>query len=145
LLTLENQTMQRTFKQNKILHMLITKVGMPEDAKKEMIISFTNGRTENSAAMNYYECQAMIDRLNELFKDEADKKRKKVISNLIQAGFITPQGKADMPRINAWCMNQAFKKDLNGHSMVELSKLIFAAEKVKAHSLGKIGKERANG
>jgi hypothetical protein len=137
--------MQRTQKQNKILHMLISKIGMPEDAKREMIISFTNGRTANSSEMNYHECQSMINTIKSIFQDEADKKRKKVISNLLQAGFTTPEGKADMHRINAWCRNQAFKKDLNGHSMLELSKLIYAAEKVKAHSLGKIGKERNNG
>lgn len=136
--------MQRSQKQNKILHMLISKIGMPEDLKREMIISFTNGRTANSSDMNYHECQQMINKLKSLFQDEADKKRKKVISNLIQAGFIK-DGKADMHRINAWCQKQAFKKDLNGHSMIELSKLIYAAEKVKAHALSKIGKERDNG
>lgn len=131
--------MQRNQQQNRALHLLITQAGLDADTKAEMVLSYTEGCTCSSAEMTLQECNELIRSLRKMIPDVLDKKRKRVIANLAEAGFVK-NGKPDMMGINRWVLQQAFKKRLNDHNSEELSKLIYASEQVLKHFLNKIRK-----
>jgi hypothetical protein len=128
----------RTPQQNSILHAMLSQLGMDAEAKADLVLSHTNNRTSHSSEMSVEECDLLIHSLQLLRngKDRhLDKKRKRVISHLIEAGYTTPDGKADMTRIYAWVKLQKHKKQLNDHSSAELSQLIHAAAAVRDYKL----------
>jgi hypothetical protein len=129
----------RTESQNKALHLLLGKVGIDQDTKADMVFNYTDGRTMHSAEMTCMECDALIRALRKMIPDIMDKKRKRVIANMAEAGFIR-NGKPDMFAINEWVLKQGLKKPLNDHSSAELSKLIYASDQVRIHFLNKIRK-----
>jgi hypothetical protein len=133
---------KRDNKQNSILHSLISRLGWSADDKAETVLQYTAQRTRHSSKMSYIECAEMISALESLTRadDEAkNKKRRRVISHLREAGY-TKDGKADMPGIYTWCRTQKHKKPLNNLTSHQLSELIHAAEKVKAHYLKQVSK-----
>lgn len=129
--------MTRTNEQNRALHSLITKAGFDADMKADIVFNYTDGRTRSSADLTYSECNELIKFLGRIIPDVLDKKRKRVIACLAEAGFVI-KGKPDMMAINKWVIQQKFKKPLNDHNSNELSALIYAAEQVKGHFLSKI-------
>jgi len=137
----------RTQEQNIKLHTFLAKLEVKKEEKVKMVNHYTAGRTDTSAELLTHECEAMISELkNRLQLKEAveDKKRKRVISHLIEAGFVHPEtGKADMHRIYKWAYHQKHKKRLNDLTSPELSQLIVAAEKVKNHHLKKLQESRS--
>ncbi len=64
-----------------------------------------------------------------------DRMRKKIISYAYQMQWVTQEGKADMPRLNNWCVKYGmFHKPLNDHNMPELVQLVTQVEKLyKSH------------
>lgn len=127
---------QRTLKQNKELHALIGQLGFDDDMKAVLINTYTHGRTMHSSNMSVMECQELINYLHNKVKEkefEKDKMRKRVISHMKEAGYTLPDGRADMPAIQAWVQRQKYKKQLNKHTKKELSDLIYAADKVRQH------------
>lgn len=124
--------MLRTKEQNKQLHLLLGNLGLM-DSKAWLVSEYTNGRTERSSEMSVGEAAELIKALN----DAGDRKRKRVISHLAEAGYVK-NGRPDMEAINKWVLQQKFKKPLNAHSDSELSSLIYAASKVKDHFLKKV-------
>lgn len=131
--------MQRTKEQNTRLHALLAQLGMDSDDKEEMVSEYTNYRTQRSSEMTHLECGQLIHSLELVQRAQdhhLDKKRKRVISHLIEAGY-TKDGRADMPAIHAWVEKQKHKKHLNKHTSPELSQLIHAAAAVKNHKLEK--------
>lgn len=120
----------RTQVHNRQLHAILNKQGIDAEAKAELVLDFTNGRTHRSSQMTDEECLNLIRSLNAPVRDELDKKRKRVISHLKGAGYILGDGRADMTAINQWVQKQKFKKPLNKHTSSELSTLIYAAEQV---------------
>lgn len=136
--------MKRTITQNNRLHALLHQLGIDLDTKEVLIDQFTNGRTVRSSEMTRNECQALIKELEVRVGSEADrdKKRKRVIAQLAEAGYITKDARPDMPRIYEWVRRQKHKKHLNAHTSDELSGLIYAAEQVKNHYLQQHQKQR---
>lgn len=129
----------RNPKQNSIFHMLITELGIDAEAKAEMVYDYTDGRTSSSSEMSEHEMQILINFLKVQKHTDtniADRKRKRVISQMIQAGYVN-NGKADMKAIESWGL-KVFKKPFNSLSIKELSKVITAAENVKKHYLSKL-------
>lgn len=122
----------RTKEQNKQLHMLLGNLGLM-DSKAWLVSEYTDGRTEKSSEMTKQEATELIRALN----DKGDRKRKRVISHLAEAGYVI-NGRPDMEAINKWVLQQKFKKPLNAHTDSELSLLIYAASKVKEHFLSKV-------
>lgn len=130
----------RNPQQNRRLHQLLQQLGIDEEQKLDMVSSYTNGRTTSSSQMYWHECQNLINFLNAQASgkaDVADRKRKRVISQMRQAGYVTATGKADMRAIEAWVL-KTFKKPFNSLSTGELSKVIVASENVKKHYLSKL-------
>lgn len=130
--------MIRTSTQNRQLHSLLTKAGLDLEDKETLVHQFTGKRTTRSSEMTRNECQALINELKVLTnQDLLDRKRKRVIAHLAEAGFITEDGRPDMVIIHAWVKRQKHKKELNSLNSYQLSELIHAAEKVKDHFISK--------
>lgn len=113
--------------------------------KEDLVADATGGQTTRLSQLTAAQWGALWEYTASLmaaFKlnnsgNPDDRKRKRVISHLKEAGYILPNGRADMEAIEAWVRKQKHGKRLNAHSGSELSDIIYAAEKVKQHYLGK--------
>lgn len=130
--------------QIKKFHTLLTKRGLMH-RKRDIVAGASNGRTESSRGLLFGEMRAVIDQLDQeatpppvVKEDVLDRKRKRVIAQLSSAGYILPSGKPDMEAIYSWTRKQKHKKELNAHSLSELSDLITAAEGVAKHFISKL-------
>lgn len=100
----------------------------------------SGGRTESTRELHDHELLAIVYELEHALKQDnrADKMRKKMISLAHQMNWQT-NGKADMERINAWCVLYGpYKKPLNAHDIKELGTLISVFDKVYRHYMNKI-------
>lgn len=142
--------MKRTLKQNKTLHVLIGRLHIDEETKQDLVHQYTRGRTIHSSHMTFDEANQLIRALRKELPDPAwkaknsheamkERKRKRIISHMAEAGFILPDGSPDMKAIHTWVQKQAYKKHLNRHSSEELSVLIYAADEVRQHFYKKMG------
>lgn len=140
---LEFIEMKRTAQQNKILHSLLAKLGISKEDKESLISKHTNGRTSTSTELFQHECENLMTELKSLVRgvdrDACDKKRKKLISLAYGIGWTNEQGKADMPRINKWCVKYGWKhKELNKYSSSELNTLLSQFERVVSGDYDKV-------
>lgn len=138
--------------QSKRLHQLLNQTGKMNE-KAELVKHYTKDRTTSSKEMYYYEVASLIAHLesyqNTFSKsaaaapvpDAADKMRKKIIALAHEMKWELPGGKADMQRINNWCVNSGrFHQPLNAHSDVELAHLVTQFERVHISFLKAIAK-----
>ncbi|MBB6131357.1 hypothetical protein [Mucilaginibacter lappiensis] len=98
-------------------------------------------RTESTKDLFDNEMLAVIKELEDSFKveDQCDQMRKKIISIAHQMFWELPNGKADIARIDQWCVEQGpFKKLFNKHTIKELPTLVSVFEKVYKHYMSKI-------
>jgi membrane carboxypeptidase/penicillin-binding protein len=140
--------MKRTKNQNRAIHTLCNHLGFDSDDRKQIVEKFSQGRTTSSAELTVEEARRLINDMRENLpqqiyvnspeEQERDRKRKRVISHLAEAGYIKKDGKHDMDAIHAWVRRQKYKKHLNAHTSKELSTLIYAADAVRQHFLTKI-------
>jgi hypothetical protein len=97
-------------------------------------------RTESTKELYDDEMMAVIEELEEAFKcfDMCDVMRKKIISKAHQMNWEI-EGKADMQRINDWCVEHGpYKKLLMRHDVKELGILVSVFDKVYKHYMNKI-------
>jgi hypothetical protein len=129
-------------------------VGKNDDLKQTMVSSFTAGRTTSTKELTWKEAQDLIKALSGIASPaprerkalspeeqqrndvkmanyrECDKKRKLLIRYAHQMGWEQADGKADMNRLNGWCINYGqFHKPLMEHTSTELSKIAVQLEK----------------
>lgn len=138
--------MQRTKQQNIRLHVLLHKLGIGLEEKEELVSQYTRGRATSSVDLHEPECAELITALEQQISEtdkQANKQRRRVISHLIEAGYSTPDGKADMPKIYEWVKRQKHKKPFNDLNSAQLSDLIHAAENLKNHYLKKVDHARS--
>jgi hypothetical protein len=132
-----------TAKQKQQLYGLLAKLGW-KDLKESLVSSYTDGRTQSCSEMTPNEIKALLTYLIGEFankkgkvvlaasqvsenahKEKADKMRKKIIAMAHKLFWKTPQGKADMQRIDNWCINHSsLKKKLMEHTIHELPALV---------------------
>ena len=116
--------MIRTILQNGQLHVLLNKLKIDAEGKAGMVSQYTNGRTDRSSKMTIDECQLLINQLNHDASPrngESDKLRKKIISMCHEMGWELEGGKADMNRINQFCIKTGYlHKGLNDYQYDEL-------------------------
>ena len=128
--------------------------GKDADFKKDMVHAFTGGRVSSTKELTWKEAQQLIEKLSGITveqprvpkvltreqqmaldikmadKRECDKKRKLLIRYAHQMGWEQADGKADMNRLNGWCINYGqFHKPLMEHTSTELSKIAVQLEK----------------
>ncbi len=138
----------RTPQQNKLLHSLLKELGIDKDIKEDLVLQFSNGKTDRSSHMTKEECQALIDHLQyrintkrAIKHERKDKMRKKIIALFVKMGYTTPDGKIDMKRIYDWVNKYGYlKKPLNHYSEKELPHLVTQAEKVYHSFIQKVGR-----
>lgn len=121
--------------QNSRFWKLINEMGIDEDTRRMLVSQATGGRTESSSKMYKIEMSILLDHLKELNADEtstdtADRLRKKIISMAHEMNWELVGGRADMDRINNWCIKYGkYHRPLNDHSVVELGILISQFER----------------
>lgn len=111
------------------------------ESRSEVVGKFTAGRKHGLSELSAFEYAELLRWMNRTFlsgstppvsDDQAaakDKMRKKIIAILCKMGYKTPDGRADMPRINAWSVKYGVAhKNLNGNSYMELTQLVTQAE-----------------
>ncbi len=133
--------MIRTNAQNKRLYGLFSKLGINSDLKKDLVLQFTNNRTEKSSEMKYGECnnliaslQAELNKRNRQKADLLQTQRRNVFKLMYDIGLIDGRmtTRKKMAVINAWVENKtAFKTDLNNLSYEQLTKLIKQLQAVR--------------
>ena len=127
--------MKRTPQQNTRLHQLLTTCRLMDD-KADLVRAYTGSRTGSSSEMTEAECRALIQHL-ELIEvqmprprhpeqeDPADRQRKKIISMAHEMRWTLPGGRADMARIQRWCLEKSYgHKRLNDFTLEELPRLV---------------------
>lgn len=102
----------------------------------------SQGRTESTKDLTEAECWMVISELHERFciaiDDDMDTMRKKIIA-LAHGMSWQMNGKADMQRINTWCINKGpYHKPLMAHKRDELITLVSVFEKVYKHHMNKL-------
>jgi hypothetical protein len=128
--------MQKTItpKQLKAVHTLFSKAGVKEiDSKRDVIMSFTGGRTNSSKLMNFNEAEALIGHLKSMDPQTtgADKMRKKIISLAHEMNWKLEGGKIDIRHINEWCKKFGYlHKALDEYRYNELPELVTQFENV---------------
>lgn len=104
--------------------------------RDEMIHDFSNGKKDSLKALSDSEYQDFIRYLNQFFKSQVNiqsetKQKRKIIALFAQMGYLTDDNKADMQRINNWCIQYGHLHcNLNGYKGSDLVKLVTQAEEV---------------
>lgn len=116
-------------KNMRAFHATLNQLGLMDD-KRYLIERMTNGRTNSARELTDQELCDMVAHLNskqpynEPYKLPGDKMRKAIISMAHEMGWRLA-GKADMQRINNWCVAKGkYHKKLNDHNMQELTELV---------------------
>ena len=139
--------MTRTKSQNNRLYGLFSKLGISGDLKKELVLQFTNNRTENSSEMEYKECNNLIMSLQEQLNSVKNKKsakrqyngieqdlRRKVFKLMYDVGFINNQetNTRKLFVINAWIKKKMnVEIEFNKLSVDQLNKMIKQLQAVR--------------
>lgn len=110
------------------------------ETRADYIQQFTDGRTGSTKEMYEHEADAMIAALNgqpaKAYKqtrpvandDKANNQRRRIIAMAHELGWtysVGGQAKADMKRIDDWCVKFSYlKKPMNEYTLTELPKLV---------------------
>lgn len=98
------------------------------DMKAELVTDFSNGRCQSMKDMQLSELTELLRHLNsgnEAPPTRGDRQRKRIISMAHQMGWQVDGQKADMKRINEWCVKYGkWHKPLNDHTTLELNELV---------------------
>ena len=103
--------------------------------KADLVLAFTDGRTQSSREMSTIEAQQYINYLKGLDNttDAANTMRRKILSMCHRLNWTKESG-VDMPRINNWCLASSYlKKELNQYTYQELPKLVSQFRTVYLH------------
>lgn len=128
------------------LFAVLRKAGIDDDQRRDLIRQYTDGRTDSTTGMYDVEAGRLIANVRQQYNPltdfwKGDPMRKKVIAICRSMGW-EQEGKADMDRINAWCVDRGpYKKPLNNHTTNELPKLIHQVEQVYEWWLNQVNKE----
>lgn len=127
---------QNNYSQFFLLFSKLQQIGYTQE-RDEIIYCHTSGRTTSLKELTDVEYKDMITWMSHILTRETavnaekeTRQRRKVIALFCQMGYVK-QERADMYRINQWCINYGhLKKSLNYYKGVDLVKLVNQAEKV---------------
>ncbi len=103
------------------------------DDKKEIVLEYTNGRTDSSRQMHDNEAAQLIGYLQKITAPnlKEEKMKNKILSLAHEMGWELPNGKVNIDRVNAWCTKYSpWHKELDKHSLKELPTLVTQFENV---------------
>lgn len=106
----------------------------------ELVLEFTEGKTDSLRKLNARELGKLEERLAALIANPnasaAQRMRRKIIGILAERGAINSKGKPDMQRVYAWVQKYGYlRKELNAYTHNELPKLVTQAEAILASDL----------
>lgn len=108
-----------------MLHSLLSRTGLMQ-MKAELVYGYSGNRTSSSKELTMMEAAALISYLKGLPNEQAQCQlmRRKIIAKAHKMRW-EKNGKADMQRIENWCLQYGgFKKRLNDHTYNELVQLV---------------------
>jgi len=111
---------------------MLAKLHLAAD-KEAIIAGASQQRTTSTRELSTAEATLLIRWLKSQDPEEvsAEKMRKKIISQARGMGWIAPNGKADMQRLDAWMQKSSYlKKKINQYQYTELPKLVTQFERV---------------
>ncbi|MCK6649816.1 MAG: hypothetical protein L6Q66_09180 [Bacteroidia bacterium] len=133
--------MERTAKQNGTLHALITKLGIDEETKADLVAQVSEGRERSSRNLTYNECDKLIKHLQSLVSENHDKSnrmRRKILSICHEMKWTLPGSKLDWNKINNWLLKYGYlHKPLNDYTAKELPSLVSQFEGLLNHYYAK--------
>lgn len=120
------------------IHTLLSELGLRDDKayKKELVQQYTNNRESSTKEMTIEEAQHLIADLQKLAKNnpddiKANQKRRQILRYAHEMRWEHEDGSVDMGRVNGWCIAKGkYHKELNKHTLNELSGLIWQFEQV---------------
>lgn len=95
--------------------------------KADLVLAFTEGRSESSREMTAIEATLLINYLKSLDNttEASNTMRRKILSMCHRIHWITGESSVDMHRLNKWCVASSYlKKELNQYTYQELPKLV---------------------
>ena len=122
------------------MHGLLSKAGL-RDQKANLVLSFTDGRSESSADLLANEADSLIKYLKSFANtsDAENTMRRKIIAMCHRINWTKSLGKVDMGRLNGWCREKSYlKKNLNDYKYNELPKLVSEFTNVYKYYIGKV-------
>lgn len=105
---------------------MLTKTKMTAN-KADLVLAFTDGRSESSSDLLASEADGLIKYLKALDNngESANTMRRKIIAMCHRINWTKSLGKVDMERLNGWCREKSYlKKNLNDYKYNELPKLV---------------------
>ena len=126
------------------IHGILAKIGLANDKdyKKGLVEQYSNMRVSSTTGLLYDEANALINDLQrEVNMKSPDailayKRRRKLIAMAHEMQWEVEGGKADMKRIDNWCVTYGqFHKALNEHTAGEMSLILVQFEKAYLHHL----------
>ena len=100
------------------------------DQKEEIVMEYTDGRTSSLSAMTYRETKALIAALEGGTKPR-DAQVNKILSMAHEMGWELQNGKADLQRIDRWCIKYTDQhKPLSEIEDKDLPKVVTIFQKV---------------
>jgi hypothetical protein len=139
--------MLRTKTQNSRLHALITKLGIDDEAKEELVYNFTGTREKSTSRMEVSECQNLINYLQAVANNgngnitasgkplpeslrtganaASDKMRKKILSICHEMNWKLDNGKINWNSLNDYLLKYGYlHKLLDDYKEAELPTLV---------------------
>lgn len=117
-----------TPKQAKYVRQLLSREGLISEESR-YTVHFSNGRTDVLEELNHAETQAFIAEFAE--QSPKDKMKGKILSMMHEMRWELPNGKIDMPRLNAWLVKSApYHKPLDALTTDELPTVVSIVEKM---------------
>ena len=145
--------MNHSLQRHRRLYSLFRETGT-EKYRHDLVFSFANGRTENSADLTDLEAQALIKHLEEQLGPgavgshtksqtifEGQKMRRRILSLCYTMGLTTwnkdkSKSEVDFERLNSWMKHYSYlHKPLNDYSYKELQRLVKQFEHVAKETL----------
>ncbi|SFB80710.1 hypothetical protein SAMN05421780_101565 [Flexibacter flexilis DSM 6793] len=129
--------------QKQYLAVLCKKNGIDAEAKKQLVSAASEGRAESSDDLYLKEAQSLIKQLVEKTTGELpitaeERMRSKIISVAHQLRWKLPDGRADIERLNNWCIKYGAGVTLNQANAEQLRKMVTAIENILKQQLNQI-------
>lgn len=135
------QATPRNQEQNKQIHVLLSKLQIPSDIKKDIVHEVTQGRVISTKDLTYQEADAMIKFLQRFTRgrilvhskaDDAQKMRRKILSICHDIGWEDDKGAVDKTRLENWLLKYGYMhKTLMDYTLEELPALLTQFEKIQ--------------
>lgn len=117
-----------TPKQTQYVRTLLSREGVSSQ-ENEYALEFSNHRTETLEDLTHAETQALIAEFSE--KSPADKMKGKILSMMHEMRWELPNGKVDIPRLNAWLIKHTpYHKPFDRLKEAELPIVVSLFEKM---------------